>query len=154
MDTTLKFPQDLPRFLYWIFFRPITLKRYISSLGMTGENTPTLRSLWKIKPRNPLLRDLIALSLFHATVTPCLVTLLMTFILWLKGYSFDGTGIAVGIATLCVISAVLVIVESLKKWTVVAIVGCIPISMLSSTFTWDIGILVLGIAFSVLFANP
>jgi len=46
MPTTLQFPQDLLRFLYWAFFKPITLDRYIHEIDPTLGRDPSLFTLW------------------------------------------------------------------------------------------------------------
>jgi hypothetical protein len=46
---TLQFPQDLLRFLYWVFFKPITLDRYIHEIDPTlGRDPVSLRSGIKV----------------------------------------------------------------------------------------------------------
>jgi hypothetical protein len=70
MPTTLQFPEDLLRFLYWLFFKPITLDRYIHEIDPTLGRDPSLFTLWRRSQAHPEFRSLIALALFHIVLTP------------------------------------------------------------------------------------
>lgn len=72
MNTTLKFPQDILRLLYWVFFKPITLDRYIHEIDPTLPRAPGLFTLWRRGKTKSELRSLIPLAFFNILVTPWL----------------------------------------------------------------------------------
>ena len=71
----MKFPRDLLRFLYWIYFKPLSLSARINRIHPALENTPALLT----RSDQPLERSFKSLALFHILVTP-----------WLLGF---GTGL-------------------------------------------------------------
>ena len=46
MTTTLRFPRDLLRLLYWMYFRPFTLRRYVKGFDPSLDER---LALWKSK---------------------------------------------------------------------------------------------------------
>ncbi len=68
----LYFPRDLLRLLYWVYFRPYTLERYLRRLDPDLSLKSGLLTLWRRGKAQPLLRHVVALSLFHILVTPWL----------------------------------------------------------------------------------
>ena len=69
-DTLLRFPRDLLRLLYWIYFKPFTLRRYARRLDTRLDQD---LSLWEARDRldaDPALRDLERLVLGLLLVAP------------------------------------------------------------------------------------
>ncbi|NPA26699.1 MAG: hypothetical protein GXO36_03765, partial [Chloroflexi bacterium] len=77
----LRFPRDLLRVLYWAYFRPFTLARYLEQRGVSLVSS--LWTLWRHRREYPELRDLVYLTLFHMLVTPWSVLLLAGVLAWL-----------------------------------------------------------------------
>ena len=71
----MKFPWDLQRFLYWIYFKPFSLHARISRINPALEYAPALLS----RSDQRLERSFKMLALFHILVMP-----------WLLGF---GTGL-------------------------------------------------------------
>jgi hypothetical protein len=67
----MKFPRDLLRFLYWIYFKPLSLHARIARINPALENTPFLLT----RSDQPLERSFKSLALFHILVTPWLLGL-------------------------------------------------------------------------------
>src|SRR5512138_2255393 len=67
----MQFPQDLLRFLYWIFFKPISLYRWIDQLDPTMGNVTTLLT----RSHNGSARSLRNLALFGIFILPLLLGL-------------------------------------------------------------------------------
>ena len=73
----MKFPRDLLRFLYWIYFQPLSLHVRIGRIHPALENTPAL-----LTPSDqPLERAFKSLALFHILVTPWLLGLSTALVL-------------------------------------------------------------------------
>ena len=99
---TMKFPQDLLRFLYWIFFRPFSLHKQVSSLD------PTLWSAAALlrHSNDQSARSLKYLALFYILVAPWLLALGTGMVLsqpgmtvnWLKLAFTLSVGIALSIS--------------------------------------------------------
>ncbi len=68
----LRFPRDLLRIVYWVYFRPFTLERYLQQRAPTLSLDSSLPTLWRKGREHPELRQLVYLTLFHALVTPWL----------------------------------------------------------------------------------
>ena len=68
----LRFPHDWLRILYWAYFRPFTLERYIKQLDPALGLTSSLFTLWRKRHAHPPLRHLVYLVLSHALITPWL----------------------------------------------------------------------------------
>ena len=67
----MKFPQDLLRFLYWIFFKPISLYIWINQLDPAIGNVTHLL----ISPSDKSVRELKNLTLFYVMVVPWLLAI-------------------------------------------------------------------------------
>ena len=65
----MKFPQDLLRFLYWIFFKPFSLYAWISQIGPTMGNTAALLT----SSHDRSVRSLKYLVLLYTLVMPWLL---------------------------------------------------------------------------------
>ena len=65
----MKFPQDLLRFLYWIFFKPFSLHAWISQIGPTMGNTAALLT----SSHDRSVQSLKYLVLFYMLVMPWLL---------------------------------------------------------------------------------
>jgi hypothetical protein len=71
VDISLRFPQDLPRFLYSIFFKPITLRRTLEQVDPSLATTAAF-----FMPRRVIIperRALTLLVLFYVLLAPCLL---------------------------------------------------------------------------------
>jgi len=76
----MKFPRDLLLFLYWIYFKPLSLHARINRIHPALENTPALLT----RSDQPLERSFKSLALFHILVTPWLLGLGTALVLsWL-----------------------------------------------------------------------
>jgi hypothetical protein len=77
----MKFPQDLLRFLYWIFFKPMSLYVWINQLDPAIGNVTHLL----IRPSDRSIRELKNLTLFYVMVMPWLLAAGTGLILtWLR----------------------------------------------------------------------
>jgi hypothetical protein len=94
---TLRFPQDLLKFLYWVFFKPITLNKYIHQVDPTLGNNPSLFILWRRSKGHPKFRTLISLSFFHILLTPWLLGFLVASLFALAGFEVDWFGVVGGV---------------------------------------------------------
>ncbi len=66
----LRFPQDILRFLYWVFFKPITLSRYLQSIGPSLPRDPSILRLWRVRKEYPEFVPVIQLAFFYIFVSP------------------------------------------------------------------------------------
>ncbi|MEW5718859.1 MAG: hypothetical protein AB1817_09550, partial [Chloroflexota bacterium] len=98
MTTTLKFPQDLLRFLYWVFFKPFTLDRYIHQIDPTLGPDPSISTLWRRSKAHPEFRSLIPLAFFHILVTPWLIGFPVAGLFALMGFQVNWDSVAGGVA--------------------------------------------------------
>jgi hypothetical protein len=81
MTTTLRFPQDLLRLLYWTYFKPFTLRRYVKSLD---DRLDEDLKLWEAKDKlaeKPALRELAKLEWTLALAAPPVLLALVIFVL-------------------------------------------------------------------------
>jgi len=62
----MKFPQDSLRFLYWVFFKPLSLRALISQLDPTLQNVATLLA----RAYTPSVQSLKILLLFYILIVP------------------------------------------------------------------------------------
>ena len=67
----MKFPHDLLRFLYWIFFKPFSLHTWISQIDPIMGNTAALLT----SSRNVSIRSFKYLALFFVLVMPFLLAI-------------------------------------------------------------------------------
>jgi len=65
----MKFPQDLLRFLYWIFFKPFSLHAWIWPIGPRMGNTAALQA----SSHDRSEQSLKYLALFYILVMPWLL---------------------------------------------------------------------------------
>jgi len=98
MPTTLQFPQDLLRFLYWVFFKPSTLERYVYEINSKLSRNPDLFTLLWWSRAHPEFRSLIALALFHIVLTPWLIAFPVTGLFALIGFNVNWAAVAIGVA--------------------------------------------------------
>jgi hypothetical protein len=76
LDSPLRFPHDLLRFLHWIYFRPFTLQTY---LNLSGLPTGSVFELFtRGRQDNAARRTLVLLASFYIWLAP-----------WLLGISFS-----------------------------------------------------------------
>ena len=67
--TDMKFPQDLLRFLYWIFFKPFSLYKWVNRSDPTLANTAALLA----RSGNRFVRSFRELALFYTLIMPWLL---------------------------------------------------------------------------------
>ncbi len=95
------FPNDLLRLLYLVFFKPISLDRYIHQVDPTLGRITGLITLWRRSREHPEFRPLINLVVFHILFTPLLLGFLAAALSWLVGFnvnwSLTAFGLGVGI---------------------------------------------------------
>ena len=65
----MKFPQDLLRFTAWIYFKPISLYKWLDELDPTISNVAALM----IRPRDRSVRSLKNLTLFSVLILPLIL---------------------------------------------------------------------------------
>ncbi len=96
---SLRFPQDILRLAYWVFFKPITLQNYISKIdpALSRNSDPSLLSLWKRRKEHPEFLSLIWLSLLNIVFMPMLAFPLC-WIFQLAGYDINWFKVAVVVA--------------------------------------------------------
>src|SRR6266542_3704285 len=94
----LLFPRDLLKFLYWVFFKPITLDRYIHEIDPTLGPDPSMYILRRRSKEHPEFRSLISLSSFHILITPWFVSFIIPLLLVIAGFNVDWLGVVVGVA--------------------------------------------------------
>jgi hypothetical protein len=94
----MKFPQDLTRFLYWIFFKPISLHIWISQIDPTLSNVAQLL-IWSFDRSARVLKTL---ALFHILVTPWLLAVGTGLVLSQLGIDVSWIRL---IFTLCIVIA-------------------------------------------------
>ncbi|MEW5869567.1 MAG: ATP-binding protein [Chloroflexota bacterium] len=97
---TLRFPHDLLRLLYWVFFRPITLESYIRQMAPGTRRSTGILSLWRRghQPGYQALGDLLRLAWFHLLLTPWLLGFALAGLLDLAGMEVNWLGVAGGVA--------------------------------------------------------
>ncbi len=66
----LRFPRDWLRLLYWVYFRPLTLERYIQQFDATLKLDTSLITLWRKGREHPPLRHLAYLTLLYIWLMP------------------------------------------------------------------------------------
>ena len=96
----LKFPDDLLRFLYWVFFKPLTLFRYINSIdpALSNREDTGLFALLKRRKEHPEFIQIIRLAFFHIFLTPWPLGFLTAFGFQIAGFEVDWLQVAVGVA--------------------------------------------------------
>jgi len=97
-NRTLTFPKDLLRLLYWVFFKPVTLDRYIHKIDPTLGPDLSLLTLWRRGHDKPELRNLVALTFFYIIITPWLLGAFVVWILSLLGIPVNWFDVAYGVA--------------------------------------------------------
>jgi uncharacterized protein len=95
---SLRFPGDLLLFLYWVFFKPLTLDRYIHQIDPNLGSSPGLFVLWRRRKEHPEFRPLTSLALFHIFVTPWVFAFLLAWFFSLAGFDVIWIGVVVGVA--------------------------------------------------------
>ena len=95
----LRFPQDIFRFLYWVFFKPITLHRYLHEMipELRRYADPSLFALWRRLRVHPEVLPVIYLALFDTFVFPFLA-FPIAWGLQLAGVWVDWSSVALGVA--------------------------------------------------------
>jgi uncharacterized protein len=84
VETSLLFPQDLLRFLYWLFFRPFTLQKYLDRLNPPlGSAMGLFLHGWQ---SNPPRRSLTLLAAFYIWLAP-----------WLLGFGLGTALVSLGV---------------------------------------------------------
>ncbi|MEI7848968.1 MAG: AAA family ATPase, partial [Chloroflexota bacterium] len=95
----LRFPQDILRFLYWIFFKPNTFRRtmHIIDTSISRYGYSNLYQLWKRREGYPKIIPIIWLSLFNIIFMP-LLAFPLAWTIQLAGFEISWYGVAVGVA--------------------------------------------------------
>lgn len=102
----LRFPQDILRFLYWVFFKPITLHRYIYQIEpvLSTNADLNLYKLWQQRKVHPEFGPIICLSLLNIVFMPLLAfPLIWVFQLvgievnWFRAVFGVGSGILIAV---------------------------------------------------------
>lgn len=76
LNSPLRFPQDLLRFLHWIYFRPFTLQTYLNQSGLPTGSVIELYT--RGRQDNSARRPLVLLASFYIWLVP-----------WLLGIAFS-----------------------------------------------------------------
>ncbi len=98
MNTSLKFPQDLLRFLYWVFFKPTTFRK--NGILPNDDNAPNPTWLDFLSDwRTSKIRDVLLLSLVHILITPWLLGFLACLLLSSMGFPVNWFGMLIGIVS-------------------------------------------------------
>ena len=95
----LRFPQDILRFLYWVFFKPLTFDRYLHEIdaSLPSYSTISLWDLWKRRKTHPRVLPIIQLAFFHLFVTP-LLAFPIAYLFQLLGFEVSWFVVALGVA--------------------------------------------------------
>ena len=105
----LSFPRDLLRFLYWVFFKPVTLDHYIYQIdskvasdagvfsGIGIFSNADIFTLWKHSKERPEFRTLIHFAIFHILIMPWPLTFFSANIFMLLGFGVDWFGVIWGV---------------------------------------------------------
>ena len=95
----LRFPQDILRFLYWIFFKPNTFRRTIHNIDPSFSSIadPSLYQLWKRRQQHPEFIPIIWLSLFNILFMP-LFAFPLAWVFQLAGFEVNWLYAALGVA--------------------------------------------------------
>jgi hypothetical protein len=98
-SSPLRFPQDTLRFLYWVFFKPITLHNYIHKIDplISSIDDPSLFILWRRRKEHPEFIPIIQLGLLNIFVISWLAFPL-TWVFQLAGFEVDWFRVAFGVA--------------------------------------------------------
>jgi hypothetical protein len=95
----LRFPQDILRFLYWVFFKPITLHNYISEIdsSLSRNDDQSLFILWRRRKEHPELVPVIYLGLFHV-VFMSLLFFPLAWLFHILGFEVNWSKMAISVA--------------------------------------------------------
>ncbi len=95
----LRFPQDILRFLYWVFFKPITLRNYVYKIdaSLSAYRDRNLFMLWQRRKEHPEFVPVIYLALFNVAFMP-LLAFPLAWLLQIVGFEVFWLGVAGGVA--------------------------------------------------------
>jgi len=138
----LPFWKECLRVLYWVFFKPLTLRRYVNSLE---PDLPKNYSLWQARRKlcsNRKLQGLLWATLFDTLILPWILALLIVPVeARITGSPIDWTRVAVGVAFGVVIGVVLGVMFGVVADMAFGVVWGVA---------WDIGFaVVFGVAVGV-----
>lgn len=139
----LRFPYDWLRFLYWIFFKPITLHRYINEIDPTLPDYPfgvPAVVLWNRRNKSLEFQQLISLMLSIILIAPLLLSLILQIIFQLIGLEmslFLIIMMVLGAAYGVVVGLILIWMADIGKGIAFEIVGCIAFSVVGYV-AWNI----------------
>ena len=96
--TPLSFPQDTPRFLYWVFFKPITFRNYLYKIddSLRSSDNPSLFTLWRKRKEHPEFISVIQLSLLNIFVMP-LLAFPLAWLFQLAGFDMNFFSVAASV---------------------------------------------------------
>jgi len=92
LDSLLRFPQDLLRFLHWIYFRPFTLQTYLDRSGLlTGS---AFELFTRARQNHRTRRPLVLLASFYIWLVPWLLGISLSMGIALLGRSENWLSLA------------------------------------------------------------
>jgi hypothetical protein len=83
VKNSLRFPQDLLRFLHWIFFRPFTMRRYLDDIDPSLSHAAAL--FFRKRQEDKEHRSLTWLATFYIWLVPSLLGIGLGLILAARG---------------------------------------------------------------------
>jgi hypothetical protein len=134
----MKFPRDLLRFLYWIFFKPISLHIWINQLDPAIGNVTHLL----IRPSDRSVLALKNLTLFYVLVMPWLLALMTGFVIIRLGLTVNWLRL--------VLALVFSIALSLPFSIQFCIAFLLPFSVTATIWSGQSLSLALGVFFSLM----
>lgn len=94
----LEFPRDILRFLYWVFFKPMTLSNYMTQIdsSLPKYSNISLFTLWQRRREHPEFTPLIQLSFANIFFMP-LLTFPLAGLLQLSGVEINWFNVMYGV---------------------------------------------------------
>lgn len=137
----LFFPRDLLKLLYWAFFKPFTLERYLKQIDPDFDNSTGLIRLWRQRKTHPEIPQLLRLSLFHILITPWPLGFAVAGLFALAGFEVNWPGLALSVMVGVVFGVVAGVVFGVVAGMVFGVAGGVALGV-----AWSVRV---GVAWSV-----
>lgn len=155
----LRFPNDMLRLLYWVFFKPITLTRYIRQFDPDLRSESSLFTFWLRGKSHPELRDLVGLVFSNILLIPCPVAFLIAGGLAWAGFNINWYGVVGGVVVGVAFGVVGGVVIGVTGGVVVGVtfgvaggvVGGVAVGVVVGVAVGVVVNVVVGVAFGVAF---
>jgi hypothetical protein len=122
MHTTLKFPNDILRLLYMVFFKPFTLEQYFRKINPTLSQGLGLIKFWRHRKTRDELRAVVLLTLFNIIATATILNMCVALFLsnW---FPVNWLGVLLGIVGSIIIGLSYSLIDVIAGLTISMVIG-------------------------------